>query len=89
MGAAVISCGYAPPVFEPAEHVVDLMALFIEGFAVSGRMVAPFSWWNAGRYSLGFQRGSEFVAVIPLVTDQAGSAVWKCGIKQFGSNVIA
>ena len=89
MGTAVISCCYAPPVFEPAEHVFDLMTLFVDGFAVPGRIVAALSWWDAGRYLLGFQRGSEFIAVISLVADQAGCAVWKCGVKQFGADVIA
>lgn len=34
MGTAVVASVYAPPVFELGEHVLDLMALFIEYFVM-------------------------------------------------------
>ncbi len=34
MGAAVVAHGDPAPVFETPEHILDFMALFIEGFVV-------------------------------------------------------
>lgn len=33
ISSTIISCGDTAPVFEPAEHVLDLMALFVLNFA--------------------------------------------------------
>ncbi len=89
MGTAVISCCHASPIFKSAKHVLNFMALFIQGFVEVGRKVTALSRRDAGRYSLGEQCGPELVAVIPLVTDQIRSTVRQCGIKQLGSDMVA
>ena len=89
MCAVVISCCYAPPVFQSSKHVFDFMPLFIRGFAVSGWEILTFSRRNAGRYSFGFERGAEFVAVLSFITKQMGSAFRQSRIDQFCSNMIA
>ena len=43
MGAAVISCADAPPIFEPSEHVFDFVALLVEeGVAGDGDLPIGF-----------------------------------------------
>lgn len=69
VGAAVIVCCDAPPIFELAEHVLDLMALFVFGFAIGGRKVPAFAGWNANRHSLGFKGGAILIGIIALVGD--------------------
>ena len=88
MCAAVISCCHAPPVFEPAKHVFDLMALFIQGFGVSGGGIPPLSGWNAGHDPFGFKRGSELIAIITFITKQVRSALRQGGVDQFCPNMI-
>jgi hypothetical protein len=65
------------------------MALFIQGFAVSGWKVPAFSRRDAGSYSFGFERSAEFVAVVTFITKQVGSALRQSGVDQFCSNMIA
>jgi len=70
MRASIIACGDASPVFEPAKHVLDLMALFIEGFAITSGKVSSPARWDAGRYPPGVQRSSELITVVPFICDQ-------------------
>ena len=51
------------------------MALFIQGFGVSGREVPTRSGWNTRLYPFGFERGAEIVAIITFITKQMGSAL--------------
>lgn len=88
MGAAVISGGYTPPIFEAPEHIFDLMTLFVEGFVEAGREVTPLSWRDARRDPLGEQSLSEFIAVIALVTKQVSRPLRQCRIDQLGSNMV-
>ena len=88
MGAAVVSCCDPSPVLEPAKHVFNLMPLFIQGFGVSGRKIAPLSRWDTGGYSPGFKRGSEFITVIALVANQARGTFGQGWINQFCPNMI-
>ena len=89
MCATIISCCYASPIFEPAEHIFDFMPLFIQGFAISGWEVSTLPGWNTGCYFFGFQGGAKFIAVIALVADQTRSTVRQSGIDQFCTNMIA
>jgi len=89
MSTAVISCCHTSPVFEPAEHVFDLMTLFIQGFGVSGRIVSPFSRRNAGYYSLSLKSSAKFIAVVTFITKQMGCAFRQSKVKQLGSDMIA
>ena len=70
MGASIVACGDASPVFEPPEHVLDLMALFIEGFAIASGKVSSPARRDAGYYPPDVQRGSEFIAVVSFIRDQ-------------------
>jgi|GEM_PF-4114735 len=88
MGATVISCCHAPPVFQSAKHVFDFMPLFIQGFAISRRKVAALSGRNTGRYSFGLEGGTKFVAVIAFVTNQTRSTVRQSRVDQFCTNMI-
>ncbi len=89
MGTTIISGGDTPPVFEPPEHVFDLMTLFIQCFVEAGGEVAPLSWRDTRRYPLGEQSLSEFIAVISLVTKHVGRAFRQCRVDQLGSKMIA
>ena len=88
MGASIVSCCHAPPVFQSAKHVFDFMSLFIPGFAISGWKVAALPRRNTGRYSFGLEGGTEFVAVITFVTNQTRSTVRQSRIEQLGSDMI-
>lgn len=65
------------------------MPLFIQGFAKISREVPTLSRWNTGGYSLCFECGSEFIAVVTFVTDQTRGSIRQSRIDQFCSNMIA
>jgi len=80
MGAAVVSCSDASPVFEPAEHALDTVALLVEFSVVGDRRFAVRSARDAG---LDLEIGQGFakpVAVIALVGDQ------DAGVRQVGQH---
>jgi hypothetical protein len=57
----------APPVFEAAEHVLDLMALFVEDGVMWDRDLAVGFRRNAGGDAALCKGGAEPVGVVTLV----------------------
>lgn len=70
MGTSVVSGGDAPPILDPAEHVLDAIALLVEDCVVLGRGPALFAWWNAGRNAFVFQSVAEPVGVVTTICQQ-------------------
>ena len=66
MGAAVISGVDSPPIFEPSEHVFDLVALFVED-GVIGDGDLPIDGGDAGDDAALGEVGAEPVGVVTLV----------------------
>lgn len=75
MGAAVKAHRDAPPVFQSGEHVLDLMAPFIERLVVVDRLFAVLGRRNARLDPSLVQGGAEMVAVVAAVADQG--AAWR------------
>jgi len=48
LGASVVACCYAPPVFEAGKAVLDDVAFFVSRLVVSDWSLASFSGWDAG-----------------------------------------
>lgn len=71
MGASVVAGGDAAPVFEAAEHTLDLVAVFVEFGVVFDRVLSMSASGDAGRDTLGGQGGAEPVAIVAPVSDQA------------------
>ena len=69
--AAIVTGGNAAPVFQAPEHVLDPVPLAIERLVVCDWRFAASGRWNAGLDALSDQGGSEPVAVIAPVGDQA------------------
>ena len=65
MAAAVIPHGYPAPVLDAIEHDLDLVALFIEGFAVTQPVLPVLARRDAGGDTPFFQRRPEPVGVMP------------------------
>lgn len=55
MGTAIITHGYAAPVFQSSKHILYLVTLTIQLFVVIILTSCIFSSWNAGRAVLAFQ----------------------------------
>ena len=70
MSASVVSGGDAPPILDPAKHVLDTISLPIEDFVVVGRVASLLAWWNAGRNPLVFQSVAKPVGVIAAICQQ-------------------
>ena len=70
MRATVVSSVNSAPVLEPAKHVLDLVALFVERRIVRDRHLAVCPRWNAGCYFALRQCISKPVSVISLVTQE-------------------
>ncbi len=70
MGASVVSGRDAPPILDPAEHVLDTVPLPIEDFVVVGRVASLLAWWNAGRNAFVFQSVAEPVGVVTTICQQ-------------------
>ena len=86
MRASVISGRDASPVLDPAEDVLDLVALALEVFVVMVLDLAVFARRDARGSALRDQRGPEPVAVIALVAQQFLGA-WQ-GIEQQNSALV-
>lgn len=71
MGAAVIAGCNTPPVFEATEHDLNLMELFIQGFAVGRRRSALAARRDARRYVSCLEGGSQLVRILALIADKA------------------
>ena len=69
--AAIVAGGNAAPVFQAPEHVLDPVPLAIEHLVVCDRHFAAPGRRNAGLDALSDKSGSEPVAVIAPVGDQA------------------
>ena len=72
MGTAVIAHGDAAPVLDATEHDLDVMALFVEEFAVPGLFPAAFAWRDTRRDAFFLQRSTEPVGVVATVGNQIG-----------------
>ena len=66
MCASVISGCDPPPVLELAEHVLDIVALFVEGGVVFDLALAVFLWRDTKLNALAQQGLSEPVGVITI-----------------------
>ena len=71
MGAAVVSCCNAPPIFEFGEHVLDLVAASVEVFVIGQFHLAVLFGGDARFDAAHYEGGAEPVAVIALIGDQA------------------
>ena len=70
MGASVVTGVDAPPVLEPAEHVLDLVPLAIENAVMFDRLCAVGLRWDAGRDTPDGESLAEPVGVLALVAEQ-------------------
>jgi hypothetical protein len=85
--ASVITGCYASPVFEASEHVLDLIALFVLGFAEVSRCFPALARWNAGGNFLGLEGVSIVVAVVSFISDQ-GFGCRQGWIDDLGPNMV-
>ena len=67
MGAPVVACGDAPPVFELGEQVLDLVALAVERRVVCVGGFAASAGRDARLDAPGFQFRTEPCAVIAVI----------------------
>ena len=70
MCTAVVAHSYAPPILEPAEHVFNLVPLFIEFPVVCDLDFAVFLRRDAGRDPFSDQGCPEPVRVISAIREQ-------------------
>ncbi len=70
MSASVVSGRDAPPILDPAKHVLDTISLPVKDFVVVGRVAALFAWWNAGRNAFVFQSVAEPVGIVATICQQ-------------------
>lgn len=70
MAAAVIPHGDPAPVLDAIEHDLDLVTLFIDGFAVTQPVLPVLARRDAGGDTPFFQRRPEPVGAIAAVGDQ-------------------
>src|SRR5664279_697953 len=70
MGASVVTRVDAPPVFEPAEHILDFMALAIERAVMFDRYFSIGFRRNARRDAALGESPAEPVGVISLVGEE-------------------
>ena len=47
MGASVVTCCDAPPVFKLGKHVLDFVALFVECLVIIDGLLSVFPAWDA------------------------------------------
>ena len=81
MGAAVVSCGDASPVLEPAEHALDAVALPVEVYVV--QRIGAFRFARPGIQAVTSRTVRDCadpVAVVALVGDQP------VGVRQVGQH---
>ena len=89
MGTAVIARRHPPPVFEPSEYIFDLMALFIQRFAIGFRSLPTSSRRDTRRDPFRSESGAIFVAVIALITNENSRRLRQSRIEYFRPNMIA
>jgi hypothetical protein len=78
MCASIVARGDAPPVFQFGEHVLDLMALAMEGFIIVEWLLAAFGWRDTGYGALISQRVAEPGAIVAAIGKQSG-CLWQAG----------
>lgn len=87
VSASVITHGDPPPVFEPPEHIFDLVPLFIKFLVVCDGRFPVFPWRDARRNSFFHERRPEPVRVIAAI-GQHGFGFWQDRKKQGCALVI-
>jgi hypothetical protein len=88
MRASIISCCDAPPVFEFPEHVLNFVALFVEGRIVSDLSLAVFPRRNTRLDPFFLQGFPEPISIIATIRKKVFG--WWQGIdNQPGAVVIA
>ena len=70
MGASVVSCSDASPVFELSEHVLDFMPLLIKCPVIIEGAFAAFDRRNTGHYPGLMESFSEPVAIVAPICEQ-------------------
>lgn len=70
MGASVVSCGNAPPVFELGEHILDFVALFIERLVIVDCQLSVLSARDTWRDAPCGRLITEPVAVVAAISDE-------------------
>jgi len=88
VGASVVTGCNAPPILDPAEHVLDLVALPVELLVVGILDLAIGLGRDAGGNTLAVERGAQPVTVIALVTEQHLDT-WQAGEQQNCAFVVA
>jgi hypothetical protein len=76
MGATVVTQGETAPVLELCEHVLNLVTLLIQGFAMGRRLAALFPGRDAGGDASVGECSAKGIAVIAFVGDQR-FGVWQ------------
>lgn len=77
--ASIVSSSDPPPVLDFGEHVLDLVAIFVESHIVSDGVFSAFGGRDAWCDPPGLENGSEAVAVVSPISDQeacGGQAVF-------------
>ena len=87
VGAAIVSGGNAAPVFEAAEHVLDVMALAIQRLVVWDLDLSVAPWGDAWGDPAFDQRRTEPIAVVSAITDQFLGR-WQHRQDQHGTPVV-
>ena len=88
MGTAVIARRHPPPVFEPSEYIFDLMALFIQRFAIGFRSLPTASRRDTRRDPFRSESGAIVVTIIALITNENSRLLRQRGVEDFGPDVI-
>lgn len=89
MSAAVIACGDPPPVLKSSKHGFDLMALFIQRFAIGFRSLPTSSRRDTRRDPFRSESGAIVVAVISFVADEDFGVLRQSRVEYLRPNMIA
>jgi hypothetical protein len=79
VSAAVVAHGDTPPVLDPAESVLDAMALAVQDLVIGDRELAALDGRDARRDASLQQAGTEGIAVLATVCEQflGGRQKWQ------------
>ena len=88
MCASVVASCDTPPVFEFREEVLDLVSIFVCGFAINDCFFAIFLRRNAWCDLPFVQHFADFVTVISAICDQ-GFCLWQALEQNIGSLEVA
>ena len=70
MGASVVTCCDAPPVFKLGKHVLDFVALFAECLVIIDDLLSVFLAWNTRCNTPCGKLIAEPVAVIAAIGNE-------------------